>query len=161
MRMPPTLGSSADIARTTLRTRAAAGLTRGAATTYGADVPPLPRLAERIVFIVHGVVTIAAAILLAVLPGVIPATVGIAMDRVDDLMAYLLAAVARDVPPGTELTVLTTDPAARYDVPAWARMRGHEVTSSRGEGGQEAPTDDGGERPAVLAITVRVGGTVR
>ena len=92
MRMPPTLGSSADIARTTLRTRAAAGLTRGAATTYGADVPPLPRLAERIVFIVHGVVTIAAAILLAVLPGVIPATVGIAMDRVDDLMAYLLAA---------------------------------------------------------------------
>lgn len=72
-----------------------------------------------------------------------------------------LAAVARDVPPGTELTVLTTDPAARYDVPAWARMRGHEVTSSRGEGGQEAPTDDGGEMPAVLAITVRVGGTVR
>lgn len=67
-------------------------MTGAAATTYGAGVPALPRLAERIVFIVHGVATIAAAILLAVFPGMIPATVGIAMDRVDDLLAYLLAA---------------------------------------------------------------------
>lgn len=36
-----------------------------------------------------------------------------------------LAKAARDVPPGTILTVLTTDPAARHDVPAWARLRGH------------------------------------
>lgn len=68
------------------------GLTGGAAASYGAEVPALPRLAERIVFIVHGVVTIAAAVLLAVLPGVIPATVGIAMDPVDNLMSYFLAA---------------------------------------------------------------------
>ena len=67
-------------------------MTGTAPTTYGAGVPALPRLAERIVFIVHGVVTIAAAILLAVFPGMIPATVGIAMDQVDDLLAYLLAA---------------------------------------------------------------------
>lgn len=35
-----------------------------------------------------------------------------------------LAAIARDAEPGTEITVLATDPAARHDVPAWCRMRG-------------------------------------
>jgi tRNA 2-thiouridine synthesizing protein A len=29
--------------------------------------------------------------------------------------------------PGTTVVVLATDPAAEHDVPAWARMRGHEV----------------------------------
>ncbi|MBO9554024.1 sulfurtransferase TusA family protein [Cellulomonas sp.] len=53
-----------------------------------------------------------------------------------------LARAARDVPAGTELTVLATDPAAVHDVPAWARMRGHELVS--------ATEDDG-----VHAITVR------
>lgn len=37
-----------------------------------------------------------------------------------------LAAAARGLPAGTELTVLSTDPATRLDVPAWCRMRGHE-----------------------------------
>lgn len=36
-----------------------------------------------------------------------------------------LAAAARDQPPGTELDLLSTDPAARTDVAAWCRMRGH------------------------------------
>ena len=38
-----------------------------------------------------------------------------------------LAAVARDAPAGSEVVVLWSDPAARHDIPAWARMRGHTV----------------------------------
>jgi tRNA 2-thiouridine synthesizing protein A len=38
-----------------------------------------------------------------------------------------LARAAVVAAPGTVLTVWATDPAARLDVPAWARMRGHEV----------------------------------
>ena len=38
-----------------------------------------------------------------------------------------LARVARALPPGSVVTVWWTDPAARHDIPAWARMRGHEV----------------------------------
>ncbi|GCD19972.1 sulfurtransferase TusA family protein [Cellulomonas algicola] len=46
-----------------------------------------------------------------------------------------LARAARAAAPGSELTVLATDPAARHDVPAWARMRGHTMVSSTdGEG---------------------------
>ncbi|HEY5514858.1 MAG TPA: sulfurtransferase TusA family protein [Pengzhenrongella sp.] len=56
-----------------------------------------------------------------------------------------LAKAARDVPPGTTLTVLATDPAARYDVPAWARLRGHELLGI-------APISDDDD---TLAITVR------
>lgn len=37
-----------------------------------------------------------------------------------------LAAAAKGLPAGTELTVLATDPAVKLDVPAWCRMRGHE-----------------------------------
>ncbi len=33
------------------------------------------------------------------------------------------ARAARDLPPGTELEVLATDPATALDVPAWCRMR--------------------------------------
>lgn len=33
--------------------------------------------------------------------------------------------------PGTELEVLATDPAARHDVPAWCRLRGHELLAVR------------------------------
>lgn len=36
---------------------------------------------------------------------------------------------ARGLAPGTVLRVLSTDPATEYDLPAWARMRGHEVLS--------------------------------
>lgn len=55
-----------------------------------------------------------------------------------------LARVARDLPAGARVTVLATDPAARLDVPAWARMRGHTLL-----GVEEMP--DGGS-----SITVRL-----
>ena len=38
-----------------------------------------------------------------------------------------LAAAALDAPAGTRIVVLTTDPAARHDIPAWCRMRDHEL----------------------------------
>jgi tRNA 2-thiouridine synthesizing protein A len=40
-----------------------------------------------------------------------------------------LAAAAREAPQGTPITVLATDPAARSDVAAWCRMRGHGLRS--------------------------------
>jgi tRNA 2-thiouridine synthesizing protein A len=58
-----------------------------------------------------------------------------------------LARAARGVPPGTTLTVLVTDPAARHDVPAWARLRGHDLL-----GIVQTPDED------TLAITVRTNG---
>ncbi len=39
----------------------------------------------------------------------------------------MIARTAASLPGGALVTVLATDPAARYDVPAWARMRGHAV----------------------------------
>ncbi|WP_066589157.1 sulfurtransferase TusA family protein [Cellulomonas timonensis] len=56
-----------------------------------------------------------------------------------------LARVARDLPDGATVTVLATDPAARHDVPAWARMRGHTILAVE-------DADDG-----VTAISVRLG----
>ena len=38
-----------------------------------------------------------------------------------------LAAAAQDVPAGTRIVVLTSDPAAHHDIPAWCRMRDHEL----------------------------------
>ena len=38
-----------------------------------------------------------------------------------------LAAAAQDVAAGTVITVLATDPAASHDIPAWCRMRNHEL----------------------------------
>ncbi|AEG44578.1 sulfurtransferase TusA family protein [Isoptericola variabilis] len=60
-----------------------------------------------------------------------------------------LAARARELPPGTLVTVLATDPAARHDVPAWARMRGHAMA-----GEEHAVPDDG--TPERWALTVRL-----
>ncbi|GEL96928.1 sulfurtransferase TusA family protein [Cellulomonas terrae] len=51
-----------------------------------------------------------------------------------------LARAAAGVPPGTELTVLATDPAAVHDVPAWARMRGHEMVGATEQDGVHALT---------------------
>lgn len=45
-----------------------------------------------------------------------------------------LAERAKELPAGTEIAVLATDPAAQYDVPAWARMRGHEMVAVTGDG---------------------------
>ena len=39
-----------------------------------------------------------------------------------------LARAARDLPEGATLVLLADDVAAWSDVPAWARMKGHEVT---------------------------------
>ncbi|MCB7135508.1 sulfurtransferase TusA family protein [Cellulosimicrobium marinum] len=60
-----------------------------------------------------------------------------------------LAAAARDREAGTRLTVWSTDPAARLDVPAWARMRGHRVVDER-----ELPTAG----PVAWAVTVELDG---
>jgi tRNA 2-thiouridine synthesizing protein A len=61
-----------------------------------------------------------------------------------------LAAFARELPAGTEVSVLATDPAARHDVPAWARMRGHAST------GEELVEPTDGER--WWRLTVLLGG---
>jgi tRNA 2-thiouridine synthesizing protein A len=53
------------------------------------------------------------------------------------LPVIALARRARDLPPGTVVVVLATDPAARHDVPAWARMRGHETVSCEPEPGAD------------------------
>ncbi len=45
-----------------------------------------------------------------------------------------LAQAARDLAPGSEVVLLATDPAARADVPAWARLRGHSLVSTVDEG---------------------------
>ncbi len=39
-----------------------------------------------------------------------------------------VARASRGLPSGTTLVLLADDEAARSDVPAWARMRGHAVT---------------------------------
>ncbi len=39
-----------------------------------------------------------------------------------------LARLAAGLPAGRRLLVWATDPAARADIPAWCRMRGHTVT---------------------------------
>lgn len=46
------------------------------------------------------------------------------------LPVIALARRARELPPGAVIEVLSTDPAARHDVPAWARLRGHEMVGS-------------------------------
>ncbi len=56
----------------------------------------------------------------------------------------MLAKAAEGLAPGTEITVLATDAAARYDVPAWARMTGNDFVG-------ESETDGG-----ALALTVRL-----
>jgi tRNA 2-thiouridine synthesizing protein A len=61
-----------------------------------------------------------------------------------------LAAAARDLPAGSVVVVLATDPAADHDVPAWARMRGHAWVGG---------ADD--EEPGVRRLTVRTGAADR
>lgn len=38
-----------------------------------------------------------------------------------------LARVTRTLPPGSLVEVLSDDPAAAFDIPAWCRLRGHEL----------------------------------
>lgn len=68
-----------------------------------------------------------------------------------------LAAAARDRTAGSRLTVWSTDPAARLDVPAWARMRGHTVVAeSPLPPSADATAPGEGDEPA-WAITVELG----
>jgi len=47
-----------------------------------------------------------------------------------------LAQAVQGQPPGTEATVWCTDVAARYDVPAWARLTGNEFVGESETDGQ-------------------------
>jgi tRNA 2-thiouridine synthesizing protein A len=62
-----------------------------------------------------------------------------------------LAAAARDLPDGSLVTVLWTDPAAAHDIPAWARMRGHRVIAPAADRAEEPVATPGGR------TTVRLG----
>jgi hypothetical protein len=66
----------------------------------------------RVLFIAHGVVTLAAAVVLAVLPAAIPATVGIAIDPEAFLLSYFLAAAE------LAIALLSFGAARLTDVPA-------------------------------------------
>jgi tRNA 2-thiouridine synthesizing protein A len=74
-----------------------------------------------------------------------------------------LARRARQLPTGAVVAVWWTDPAARHDIPAWARMRGHEVLTTRPLGPAEAgrdedPTDGPGpDAPQAHVTEVRLG----
>lgn len=71
-----------------------------------------------------------------------------------------LAEVSRGLPAGTLVAVRWTDPAARYDVPAWARMRGHAVLATEPEvlagPGIEQADDGAGPTDAAWVTTVRL-----
>ena len=41
-----------------------------------------------------------------------------------------LARAAAGLPPGSLVALLTDDPAAEHDVPAWCRLRGHHLVST-------------------------------
>ena len=53
-----------------------------------------------------------------------------------------VARAARDLPGGAVVELWATDPAARADVPAWCRLRGHELlgTTEVAEGTDGAHT---------------------
>jgi tRNA 2-thiouridine synthesizing protein A len=53
-----------------------------------------------------------------------------------------LARAAAALPPGALIELLTDDPAAEYDVPAWCRLRGHELVCSEPLG-ERTPTASG------------------
>ena len=66
----------------------------------------------RIVLIVHGLVTLAAAVVLAVLPAAIPATVGIELEPDAYLLSYFLAAAELAIAMLSLGATRLTDPAA-------------------------------------------------
>jgi hypothetical protein len=66
----------------------------------------------RALFLVHGVVTLAAAMVLVVVPAAIPATVGIAIDAEGFLLSYFLAAAE------LAIALLSFGAAWLTDVPA-------------------------------------------
>ena len=70
-----------------------------------------------------------------------------------------LAEAARDAPAGTRIVVLASDPAARYDIPAWCRMRDHELCEMA-EVADPSTTEDpasGGAPPTCWRFVVLIG----
>lgn len=61
----------------------------------------------------------------------------------------MIARAAAALPGGSLVTVIATDPAARHDVPAWARMRGHTVVDD--DALASSPADE-------IRLTVRLSG---
>ena len=55
-----------------------------------------------------------------------------------------LAQAAQGRPVGSLLELWATDPAARADVPAWCRLRGHELVEVTQATGAEATDAEGG-----------------
>ena len=66
----------------------------------------------RAVFVVHGVITLAGAIVLTVFPTAIPSAVGIAIERPDFLLVYLVAAAELAAAVLSFGAARLTDPAA-------------------------------------------------
>ena len=71
-----------------------------------------------------------------------------------------LAEAGRDAPAGTRIVVLADDPAARHDIPAWCRMRDHELreVTEVSDPPQEDGAPAGGGHPAYLRFVVRIRG---
>lgn len=63
-----------------------------------------------------------------------------------------MARLATGLPAGSVVVVRTTDPAARHDLPAWARMRRHTVLSQTEVESAEDTRPDG----PVLVTTIRL-----
>ena len=75
-----------------------------------------------------------------------------------------LARAAAALPPGSLVALLTDDPAAVHDVPAWCRLRGHALISSDPlpDAVQEAPRPGGAPAgPEPHAPNPRPGQAVR
>jgi hypothetical protein len=70
-----------------------------------------PRLL-RAVFVVHGVITLAGAVVLTVFPTAIPSAVGITLERPDYLLVYLVGAAEIAVAVLSFGATRLTDPAA-------------------------------------------------
>lgn len=70
------------------------------------------RRLERIVFVAHGVVTLAAAVVLAVFPAVIPAAVGVVVGPDEFLLSYFVAAAELAIALISIGAARLTDPAA-------------------------------------------------
>ena len=46
------------------------------------------------------------------------------------LPVIALARAIHDIAVSSEIAVLSDDPAAEHDIPAWCRLRGHELVSA-------------------------------
>ena len=68
--------------------------------------------ALRVVFLIHGLITLAGAVVLTVSPTAIPSEVGITLERSDYLLVYLVAAAELAVAVLSFGAVRLTDPAA-------------------------------------------------